>query len=105
VNLIDLAEVAENVKSYERESTVVIASVGAHEFAAHEAHVGFKRKMLGSATGRGVRAGASYCGPAHEAVEIGDRTRLDPRTWEKNVKQWSRRSEQFQPSRNRKRSS
>jgi hypothetical protein len=104
VNLIDLAEV-EYVKSYEREGAMVIASIGADELAAHKAHVGLEGKVLRGLTNYGMGARTSYCGPAHVAVEVGDRRRFGAWTWQKNMEQRSAWTEQLQTAGNRNRSS
>ena len=78
MNLLTLTGVSEYVKSYEGKRAMVIAPVRANKLTAHEAHVGFERKMLRSLANDGMCAHAADCGPAHEAVEICDCRRLDP---------------------------
>jgi hypothetical protein len=75
VNL--LTRRVKNVKSYERKGAMVIATVRAHKFAAHETHVGFEVKVLRSFANHRVRARAAHCGPPYETVEVGDGGRLD----------------------------
>jgi hypothetical protein len=75
VNL--LTRRVKNVKSYERKGAMVIATVRAHKFAAHETHVGFEVKVLRSFANHRVRARAAHRGPAYETVEVGDGGRLD----------------------------
>jgi hypothetical protein len=103
VNLIDLTEV-EDVKSYERESAVVIAPIGAHELSAHKTHIGLEGQVLGSAAGNGMRTLASDCSPAHEPVEICDGAWFDARSRQKKMEKRSGRSEQLHAPRNGKRS-
>jgi hypothetical protein len=91
VNLLT-SRASEYVKSYEGEGTVVIAPVLTDEFAAHEAHVGFKREVLWCFTCDGVCPHPSGCSPTHEAIEISDRGRLDTWSWKEDVKQWARRT-------------
>ena len=75
VNL--LTRRVKNVKSYEGKGAMVIATVRAHKFTAHEAHVGFEVKVLRGFASHRVRAHAAHRGPTYEAVEVGDRGRLD----------------------------
>jgi hypothetical protein len=75
VNL--LTRRVKNVKSYERKGAMVIATVRAHKFTAHEAHGGFEMKMLRRFAGYRVRTHAAQRGPAHETIEVGDSRRLD----------------------------
>jgi hypothetical protein len=79
VNL--LTRRVKNVKSYEREGAVVIAPVGTNKLAAHEAHVGFKVKVLRGPAYDGMRAHSAHRSPAYEAVEVCDRRRLYAWYW------------------------
>src|SRR5258708_7348134 len=101
VNL--LTRRVKNVKSYEREGAVVIASVRANKLTAHEAHIGFERKMLRSLANDGMRAHSADCSPAYEAVEVGNCGRLYAGSRQEDVKHRPRRPEQLQTGGNGKR--
>jgi len=103
VNLVDLAEVAEYVKSYEREGAMMVTPVGAHEFAGHEAHISFERQVLRRLAGDRVRALSSHCSPAYESIEIRDAGRLCARSWQEEMEYRSVGPKQLQASGNRKR--
>src|SRR5258708_5394228 len=79
VNLHVLHGTCEYVKSYEGKGTVMVASISADELAAHEAHIRFEGKVLGSLAVDGVSAHASNCRPSDEAVEVGDGARFKAR--------------------------
>jgi hypothetical protein len=91
------------IKSYEAECTVVIPSIRANELAAHETHIGLEGKVFGCLAIDGVGAHASDCSPTHEAVEIGDRGRLDARSWEEYMEERSVRAQQLEAAGNGKR--
>ena len=60
----------EDIKSYERESAVVIASISPHEFSLHKAHVGIEGEMGRLAADR-VGTHTAYRGPTDKTIEIG----------------------------------
>ncbi len=91
------------VKSYEREGAMMIAPVRANKLAAHEAHVGFKVKLLRGLANYSMRARSAHRRPAHKAVEVGDRGRLSAGSRQKKVKYRRARTEYLGTSRNRKR--
>ena len=66
----------EYVKSYKRESSVVVLPVHADEFTEHEAHVRFERNVCRGLSFSCMCAHSSDSGPSYEADEVGDRRRL-----------------------------
>src|SRR5437016_12865847 len=72
VNLHVLHGTCEYVKSYEGKGAMVIAAISANEFTAHEAQIGFERKVFGSLSVDSVRARPTDCGPSDEAVGVGN---------------------------------
>ena len=92
VNLHVLHGTCEYIKSYEGEGAMVISSISTDEFAAHKTNVGFKGKVLWCFSRDRVCPHTSDCSPAHEAIEISDRGRLDTGSWKEHMEQWSRRT-------------
>ena len=103
MNLHVLHGTCEDVKSYEGKRAVMVAPIITHVFAQHEAHVRFKRKVFGSLSGYGVRSGATYCSPPHEAVEIGDGGGFDSWRRQEDMEQGTVGTEELQTSRYRRR--
>src|SRR5215472_4448484 len=100
VNLHVLHGTCEDVKSYKRESTVMVLSIHSHVLADHEAHIGLKRKMRRYAPGC-VRSLSADRRPPNEAVEIRNRGRFSTGSRQKQVKQRSAGTKQFKPAWNR----
>lgn len=76
----------EDIESYERECTVVIASIGPYEFSGHKAHVRLEGEMGGLPANR-VGPHSSNRSPSDKAIEIGYRGRLDPWRGKKDMEQ------------------
>ena len=88
MNLHVLHGTCEYIKSYEGEGAMMISSIGTDEFAAHKTNVGFKGKVLWCFSRDRVRPHPSDCSPAHEAIEISDRGRLDAGSWKEHMEYW-----------------
>jgi hypothetical protein len=101
VNL--LTRRVKNVKSYECERAVVISPVRSDKLATHEAHVGFKVKLLRGLANYSMRARSAHRRPAYEAVEVSDRGRLSAGSRQKKVKHRRARTEYLGTSGNGKR--
>lgn len=95
MNLHVLHGTCEDIKSYEGEGTVVVASVGAAVLAQHEAHVRFEGKVFRGLSSDGMCARPADRGPPDEPIEVGDGRGLSSGSWQEYVEQRPVRTQQL----------